>query len=200
MGCVYLAVNLVNGKRYVGKTVGRMYVRRRSHIRESVSVGRRQCRAFHSALRKYGVGSFKWSVLYVSDDERKLHRAEKRYIRRLMAKAPNGYNLTDGGEGVSGMAVSEKTRALLSLAGKGRVMPVEVRLKLSRLKKGKKTGQKHSLATRLKMSLAHKGKKYKSMSAVGRLNIGKSQKTCFNPGRFCAGFDPRRVRSKPRYA
>lgn len=47
-----------------------------------------------------------------------LSELEKHYIRLHGTRAPLGYNLTDGGEGVSGHKHSDTTRALLSKKSK----------------------------------------------------------------------------------
>jgi group I intron endonuclease len=96
MGCVYLARNKVNGKCYVGKTIHDLADRRKSHERDALGG---VPWIFHNALRKYGFDAFEWSVLSEDGDDEWLLLMEQKWIRRLGTKTPNGYNMTDGGEG-----------------------------------------------------------------------------------------------------
>lgn len=93
MGCVYRATNLINGKYYIGKTMGTLNERRLSHLREQPNT------YFHRALRKYGVDSFEWDVLFESDNDICLCKKEKLYIKLFSTFVPNGYNMTTGGDG-----------------------------------------------------------------------------------------------------
>src|SRR3990172_11757047 len=100
VGIVYMARNKVNGKCYVGKTMLAMEVRRWGHESRARKGGGY---LFHNALRKYGFGAFVFKVLIDNvDDEGELNCLEQSVIRSFKSKAPSGYNLTDGGEGVSG--------------------------------------------------------------------------------------------------
>jgi hypothetical protein len=108
MGCVYLATNTVNGKAYVGKTTGTMRDRRRGH---EYSAEHGSTLPFHRALRKYSADAFKWEMLFRGTDENALFAAEKKFIVMLGTKCPGGYNLTDGGEGLSGHHHSTETKA-----------------------------------------------------------------------------------------
>lgn len=149
MSVVYLVTNRINGKQYVGKTVYTLRSRRFQHEHTAL---RMPSLFFHRALRKYGFKSFTWEVLFCGGKNLLLDRWEKYYIKLLETKVPNGYNLTDGGEGICGMVFSEESRAKMSDA---------------------KRGIKHSLKTRIKMSAAHKGRKY---SVEHCNNISASQK------------------------
>ena len=62
MHIVYLAVNVKNGKPYVGMTSNSLATRMSQHKRASVT------NAFYRAIRKHGWDSFEWSVLYVSQE------------------------------------------------------------------------------------------------------------------------------------
>ena len=104
--CIYLAINLVNGKKYVGKTIGRVRTRIRSHIANSRSGLRKM--AFDSALKKYGYESFEWRILFLSEDPLSLNILEKEFIIKENTRGKEGYNSTDGGEGVPGMIWSEE--------------------------------------------------------------------------------------------
>ncbi len=174
MGVVYLATNKINGKRYVGKSRLTLEERKHTHMKE-VRGGSQYL--FHRALRKYGEDGFSWEVLCnISSD---LNYFEKTYIKLLGTKSPNGYNLTDGGEGIAGAVKAVKVK--ISLALKGKRKTLEHRRKLSEAHKGKivsrksveKTrqanlGSKRSEETKRKISESNMGKK---MSAESRAKI-----------------------------
>ena len=66
MGVVYVAMNRINGKQYVGKTMKTVETRRCNH-EKSASTGADF--VFHRALRKYGAKNFEWKVLMECEDE-----------------------------------------------------------------------------------------------------------------------------------
>lgn len=99
LGIIYLAVNRVNQKAYVGQTKIRAKARIGNHI--SVAVTKDSTAPFHRAIRKYGIESFDFAVLeerlfFVLDDR------ETYWIKHLGSKVPHGYNRTDGGQGTAG--------------------------------------------------------------------------------------------------
>jgi GIY-YIG catalytic domain len=97
-GYVYLVTNLVNGKKYVGCTKGPVECRWEQHLKDSKS-GKPM--AIHNAIRKYGAFNFSLEVLEVVEGAHDdLMAAEVRQIAARGCIAPNGYNLTPGGEGV----------------------------------------------------------------------------------------------------
>ena len=98
IGYVYLVTNLVNGKKYVGCTSWTVQRRWRRHITLADS-GSPQL--VHKAIRKHGRDNFHVEVLEeVRGGGRKdLIKAEKHYISKQACIAPEGYNLTSGGEG-----------------------------------------------------------------------------------------------------
>ena len=96
MGEVYCATNRENGKQYIGKTTKSMFVRKTYHEVSALRGGKWY---FQRALRKYGVGSFDWEVIFESDLESVLNAVERYFIKHLKTKSPYGYNMTDGGDG-----------------------------------------------------------------------------------------------------
>lgn len=168
MGCVYLAENLANGKKYVGKSIYGLEHRRKGHA-ASAAKGVRTL--FCHAIRKYGMASFVWRVLFESDDAEELNAKEKELIKSEGAKSPYGYNLTDGGEGLVNPSaevrekirqsvkrlppISEETRRKISLSSTGRVASRETREK----RRIAATGRRPSEAAKRKMRAAKIGKK-----------------------------------------
>lgn len=88
---IYILTNKSNGKRYVGLARKSFAGRLKDHFANKQSI-------IGKALRKYGVDGFDiQKIVYDKDD---LPYWEKYFISGLNTKHPNGYNLTDGGEGL----------------------------------------------------------------------------------------------------
>lgn len=89
-------------------------------------------------------------------------------------------NLTDGGEGSSGLKQSEETKAKRSAALKVRQKPIEEMMNAWKAN----TGRKPTQATRLKISLAKKGKpssfKGKKHSEEAKAKMSKAAKLVTN--------------------
>lgn len=151
MGCVYLVTNLINGKQYVGKTAHSLEARRKCHFEE-----RNDNTPFHNALKKYGFENFEWLTLFNGCDENFLFEEEMEFIKEHNTKVPNGYNLTDGGEGSCGYKHSKETRRKMSEARKGKKFTEETRRKMSVSRKCRPAPSKE---TRGKLSEALKGNK-----------------------------------------
>lgn len=76
--------------------------------------------AIQSAIKKYGADNFSVRTLVVADDWQYLCDLERRAIVAFRTKTPNGYNLTDGGEGAVGVPLSDATRRKMSASQKTR--------------------------------------------------------------------------------
>jgi group I intron endonuclease len=99
---LYVITNTVNGKQYVGITsdVGR---------RKYWHYSGRGSKLVYCAVQKYGEGRLTFEVWYEGDEEW-VKTMERRTIIALGTKAPNGYNLTLGGEGTVGWRPSQEFR------------------------------------------------------------------------------------------
>lgn len=99
-----------SGKAYIGQ--GDIWVRWGAYL------GLRcECqRVLYNALKKYGVENFKFEILVRIKEtdpvkrKAKMNIMEKCFIRGFDTKAPNGYNLTDGGDGNVGYSHMEETK------------------------------------------------------------------------------------------
>jgi hypothetical protein len=82
------------------------------------------------------------------------------------------YNLTDGGEGMSGIVMSDETKKKIGIAGRGRTHSKESRKKISEKQKGKYISDE----SRLKMSESQKGKKLteKTKEKIGIAGRGRT--------------------------
>lgn len=91
MAIIYLATNRLNKKSYVGFTKTTLKERFERHCEKGY--------AFHDAITEYGLDCFDIVVLEESSDWLYLvSEREPHYIDKLGTLAPNGYNLTKGGE------------------------------------------------------------------------------------------------------
>ena len=92
---VYLITNTVNGKKYVGQTQRILKQRLKDHRTDKK-------RTIGIAIKKYGWENFTVEILDECETLEQLYESEKYWIAMLNTKAPNGYNMTDGGIGISG--------------------------------------------------------------------------------------------------
>ena len=148
MGYIYKITNTVNGKAYIGKSV---HDPENGRIKAHLSGRAKQCRAIHNAIKKYGKDAFVYEILYQGVFDELLSGFEIQAIKDHNTVAPNGYNLTYGGEGV---VPSGETRRKISESNKGKKLSEAHKRKIIEVH----TGRKASEETRQKMSKAHKGK------------------------------------------
>ncbi len=100
---IYCIENSINGKKYIGQTVKPLKLRIKQHRNEA---RRGEIRHLYSAMRKYGDENFTISLIEETTD---LNSRECYWIDALDTKR-NGYNETDGGEGLKGFKHSEESR------------------------------------------------------------------------------------------
>ena len=187
MGCVYLARCKVNNKGYVGKTVKSLSKRKEIHQWDAYNGS--PC-IFHKAIRKYGWDAFEWSILSEDDDEDWLFLMEQKWIKRLGTKLPNGYNMTDGGDGTPGCSRSKSAIEKTAAAHRGRKNTEETKLKMSIAAKNRAPvtdetkkilseshmGVKRSLESRIKQSISAKGKPKPPRTAEHKAKISATLK------------------------
>lgn len=111
---IYAARNTVNGKLYVGMTTMSVAARWTAHVCAANGGAKT---ALHRAIRKNGREAFVVEEiahlmpgLPLSD----LCKLERELIAQERCMVPNGYNMTAGGEGTSGLPMSDERRANLS--------------------------------------------------------------------------------------
>lgn len=95
MGTVYLIRNTINGKCYIGKTINNPKRRIWEHL-NCTTMGNRLIR---SDVEKFGIKSFVSEYLHEGISGELLDTHEIEAIKTHNTLAPNGYNLTKGGEG-----------------------------------------------------------------------------------------------------
>lgn len=124
---VYMLVNDVDGKVYVGKTSKTLDKRWDVHVQHSRSVNRHK-QYITRAISKHGPDAFSRRVLETCGSNEDACESERRWIDATRARDPRvGYNLTSGGEGTPGRVVSDATRMKL----RARRVSDETRQKMS---------------------------------------------------------------------
>jgi len=140
MKCIYLRINTINGKQYVGQTNDFKNRENKWNCMKYPYAGT----LIDKARYKYGTENFKTEILKECETQEELNYWEQYYIKELNTKKPNGYNLTDGGDGISGYHFSEEAKKNLSEAhkgqpawNKGKKFSEESRKKMSESAKGR---------------------------------------------------------------
>lgn len=91
---VYMHVNKINQKKYVGITSQTVNRRWRGQ-----GQGYKRCKLFYRAIQKYGWDGFEHKILYTGLSEKEAQQKEKELIVQYHSNEKDfGYNLTDGGE------------------------------------------------------------------------------------------------------
>lgn len=101
---IYKIENLINNKKYIGKSIN-IEKRFKSHIQESFNKNKKSYNhLIHQAIRKYGVENFSFITIEECDDE-KLNEREIYWISYydccILDGGDKGYNMTRGGDGSS---------------------------------------------------------------------------------------------------
>jgi group I intron endonuclease len=97
MAYIYRILNKITKKCYIGETKCKDVIWRWNQHRQTIEINK-GCPALRDAVKKYGIDNFEFSVLIICfDDERFKYEIE--YIKKYNSVVPNGYNLTNGGEG-----------------------------------------------------------------------------------------------------
>ena len=97
MGYIYCITNLINSKRYIGKTTTTIEERWREHCLDSRKE-RCEKRPLYSAFNKYGIENFIIEELEQVENN-KLSEREIYWIKELETYGSKGYNASKGGDG-----------------------------------------------------------------------------------------------------
>jgi group I intron endonuclease len=143
---IYCVTNKVSGKQYVGQTV------------DNRKVGHGM--AISEAYKKYGKEAFEYEKICTGIANRNaLNYLERFWIATHNSIAPNGYNIETGGSNKG--IVAESTKQKIREHNLGKVVPMDVRIKISEALKGSKNpfyGKTHSAEALAKISAANVGK------------------------------------------
>lgn len=179
--CVYMHINKINGKRYIGQTIKQNHISGRFGYKGNNYA---KCTYFYRAIKKYGWDNFDHYII-----QKNLTKEEADKLERLNILAFNtannkfGYNLKFGGE--AGGKLSEEVKQKISNSEKGRHLTEEHKKNISKAKKGKHFSEEY----RQKMSETHKGinaKKVGQYTLDGKLiciydSMTEAKKYGYNP-------------------
>ena len=121
MGFLY-KITSPSGKSYIGITTGSVERRWQHHQSHTV------CAALAAAIAKYGAKNMSVATMAEVEDDM-LPELERKAIVAFGTKVPNGYNLTDGGDGTPGRKMSEETKQKLRELALGRKHSAESNFK-----------------------------------------------------------------------
>ncbi|MDD5022440.1 MAG: NUMOD3 domain-containing DNA-binding protein [Endomicrobiaceae bacterium] len=167
--CVYAHIHRSSGNVYIGITSQNLQDRFRN------GGGYKSSQRFYSAITKYGWDSFKHMVLASNLSEESAKEIERMVIASLKSQNIPLYNLTDGGEGMSGLRLSEEAINKISVALKGKPKSPEHRQRLSEIMTGKYNGSNnpnygHHLSeeARKRLSDSKRGSNNPNFGTVGK--------------------------------
>lgn len=172
---IYIAVNSVNGKRYIGITSRDLGKRAREHF--SSAKRNEHNGSFHRAIRKYGFYSFTFEVLEVCETK----QAAKQREIELIAELHPEYNSTLGGDGRLGggftndglRRISEFHKGKKWQLGKNHKQETKDRLReigLQNIEKWKEYSHLGPMASRKPVVCLNTGKIYESAVAAAAAN------------------------------
>jgi group I intron endonuclease len=130
----YLITNIKNKKKYVGITKFSIEERFLQHTKRGFILT--------EAIKKYGKEQFYVELITECESAENAYELEQYYIKEYNTKVPNGYNLTDGGDGIFGWEPTDEYRQMCSKNTK----------KLHQDRRTGMYGKKHSEETKLKIS------------------------------------------------
>lgn len=108
---IYKIVNKNNGKIYVGKTNRSLGERFSGHIK---SAKNKVNRYLYDSMNYHGYHSFEIIEIEICNSDEQLNEREKFWIKELNSLHPNGYNMTEGGDGGNTLkSWSDEERRLL---------------------------------------------------------------------------------------
>lgn len=195
---IYCIENKIDGKKYIGKD-SRLPKRMVFHLRE-LKKGKHINTYLQNSWNKYGEENFDFYIIEECENKN-LSEKEVFYIRYLETKSPNGYNCTDGGEGMKGrkhspetlekMRVSqtgrkhsEETKKKISDSNMGHVLSEEAKQKISDANSGENSvwfGRKHTEDEKIKIGIGNKGK-IVSEETRKKLSVTSTGRKAWNKG------------------
>jgi len=150
---VYITINLINGKQYIGDHTINPHERN-----YYIGSGRPY---FKNAVKKYGKENFFKEILEWFETREEAFEAQEKYIKQYNTLIPYGYNVSPkGGYGKNNSQLNENSKNKIRIKKKGQKHSEESKEKISLNSAHFKywEGKNLSLETKLKIGLKHKGK------------------------------------------
>lgn len=166
---IYVITNMVNGKKYIGLT-NSLSKRWNKHKHANGSSP-----ALHGAIHKYGIENFDFAHYASAFGADSAKFIEKMLIAEYKTQAPNGYNLTAGGDGT--LEPTIELRKKLSASHKGKVQSEATKNKRSESLKKAYAEDRHKGSSQGGWKLSNETKEKMSQSKMGEKNpfYGKKQ-------------------------
>ena len=185
MVSVYIIVNTVTYRGYVGITSGTVQARYRKHWSD---VNRGSGGHLHRAMRKYGPDVFVVEVLATAETWDDAAQMEIRLIQEHKTRSPLGYNMTDGGEGTLGYRHTKEWKAEAGRLNSQRQLS-EAALAALRVRW---LGRTHSAESKKKMSISRTGLVHKA-DTIEKMKASAKRRWRLNP-RVCSPLEAERLR------
>lgn len=140
MGSLYGHCLKNSNKWYIGITLGNRTPEQRwgknGYSYLTFSKGRPNNPKFRNAILKYGWNNFEHIIFFENIEDSEAKQLEKEYIKKYNS-IKNGYNCTEGGDGICGVKFSEETRRKISERNKSNKELIE---KFKKCRIGKTSG------------------------------------------------------------
>lgn len=197
---IYLIVNKVNGKTYVGQRKSS----KECHLDRYMGSGK----LLKKAKQKYGIENFEKFLIQYCYSKEETDKTERFWIAEYRRRGKAEYNIADGGQGggfkgkhhteeskrktsgsCKGAFKSEAVRQKLSKAHKGKNFSDEHKQNLSESLKGKNKGKHRADEQRRRMSEAEKGEnnpfygKHHSDESKRKISESKKGTPSWNKGK-----------------
>ena len=145
---IYLILNKVNGKTYVGKHESPKEWYNDGYMGSG--------KLLKPAKKKYGIENFEKFLIQYCSSEEETNKAEKFWIAEYRSRGKAEYNIADGGEGggFKGKHHTEKSKRKIAESCKETFKSEAVKQKLAEAHKGKRFSEEH----KQNLSEALKGK------------------------------------------
>lgn len=153
---VYAIYNIITKYVYIGATYDSFFNRFRNH--KTKLLQQKHNKLIQLDYNEYGIDSFKFIIIFVSDKLEEIKEKEIHYISHYK-NINKSYNIYFGGENV-GNIVSEQTKQKMSIAHKDFIFTIEHKEKISKSQLGK------VLSDETKQKLSHRFGGSKSNFAI----------------------------------
>ena len=174
--CVYIHRNIINDKAYIGIAKAPAYKR----WGKNGNGYKKNQEAFYRAIQKYGWDNFEhiiWCENLTQEEAKEWEVILIALFKTNCSRYKNperGYNLTDGGDGMSGFKFSEESKIKMSQSKKGKKLSEDHKEKLRKLFSGENNpmhGKKGKLSPAFGRKYTEEQRTQKSIRMMGNTNM-----------------------------